>query len=227
MIPPVLISKLAEHFTVYTYDRRGRGESGDTKPYAVDREIEDIDAIIGAAGGNAYVFGVSSGAALSMQAAAKLGASKIAKLALYEPPYGQQQSDFDHQKKRINELVASGEPGDAASFFFSALGMPDEAIEGMKRSPNWDAIKSLDHTLAYDYEVLGNGQVPESTVKTIAVPTLVMDGDRSLPFMNATADHVASLLPKAERVTFKGQGHEVDAEVTVPALMKFFNSTEE
>jgi pimeloyl-ACP methyl ester carboxylesterase len=223
MIPPLLISKLAEHFTVYTYDRRGRGESRDTKPYAVDREIEDLDAIIGAAGCGAFVFGVSSGAALSMQAAAMLGASKVTKLALYEPPYGQQQSDFDHQKKRINELVTSGEPGDAASFFFSALGMADEAVEGMKRSPNWDAIKTLDHTLAYDYEVLGNGQVPESIVKTIAVPTLVMDGDKSLPFMNATADHVAALNSKMERTTFKGQSHEVNAEVVVPRLIEFFN----
>ena len=111
---------LTEHYSVYTYDRRGRGESGDTKPYAVDREIEDIEALIDHAGGKAYLFGVSSGAALSLRAAAKLGADKVSKLALYDPPYGQPQRDFAEQKARVSELVRTGQPGDAAAYFLHA-----------------------------------------------------------------------------------------------------------
>ena len=131
----LLVPRLMEHFTVYTYDRRGRGESGDTKPYAVDREIEDIGALIDHAGGSAYVFGVSSGAALSLQAAAKLGAAKVSKLALYDPPYGQPQRDFNEQKDRVKELVRTGQPGDAAAYFLSAIGTPPKVLEGMKSSP--------------------------------------------------------------------------------------------
>ena len=161
----LLVPKLMEHYSVYTYDRRGRGESGDTKPYAVDREIEDIEPLIDHAGGWAYLFGVSSGAALSLQAAAKLGAAKVSKLALYDPPYGQPQRDFTEQKERVNELVRTGQPGDAAAFFLSAIGTPPEVLEGMKRSPNWEAIKKIDFTLAYDYDVLGEVRSPRVSSK--------------------------------------------------------------
>lgn len=169
----LLVPKLAERFTVYTYDRRGRGESGDTKPYAVDREIDDLGALIDHAGGSAYLYGVSSGAALSLQAAAKLGAAKVSKLAIYDAPYGQPQAQFDEQKKRIGELVKTGQPGDAASYFLSAIGTPPKALDEMKKSPAWEPMKKMDFTLAYDYQVLGDGDVPEDVVKAITVPTIV------------------------------------------------------
>ena len=221
----LLVPRLMEHFTVYTYDRRGRGESGDTKPYAVDREIEDIGALIDHAGGSAYVFGVSSGAALSLQAAAKLGAAKVSKLALYDAPYGQRPSDFATQKDSVRKLVRTGQPGDAAAFFLSAIGTPPKVLEGMKSSPDWEAIKKIDFTLAYDYDVLGDGQVPEGVVKAITVPTLVMNGEKSMDFMHATAARIASLIPNARHTTIKGQAHGVTADATVPVLTEFFAGT--
>ena len=221
----LLVPKLMEHFTVYTYDRRGRGESGDTKPYAVDREIEDIEALIDHAGGKAYLFGVSSGAALSLQAAAKLGAAKVSKLALYDAPYGQPPSVFATQNDSVRKLVSTGQPGDAAAYFLSAIGTPPKVLDDMKRSPAWETMKKIDFTLAYDYDVLGDGQVPEGVVKAIAVPTLVMNGEKSMDFMHASAARMASLISGARQTTVKGQAHGVTAEATVPLLVEFFTGT--
>ena len=217
-----IIAKLAEHFTVYIYDRRGRGESTDVQPYAVEREIEDIEALVNDAGGSASLYGVSSGAALALQAAATLGPSKVTKLALYEPPYGQRPEDFAEQKQRVGEIVQTGQPGDAAAFFLSAIGTPPDALEGMKRSPEWDAIKKMDFTLVYDYAVLGNGAVPEDVAKSIRVPTLVMNGEKSMPFMPVTADRIAALIPGSQRKTLQGQAHQADANVMAPVLIEFF-----
>jgi pimeloyl-ACP methyl ester carboxylesterase len=217
-----LVGTLAEQFTVYTYDRRGRGESTDVQPYAVEREIEDLEALIRHAGGSAYLFGVSSGAALAMQTAARLGPDKVTKLALYEPPYGQESAAFAKQKQRVNELVKTGKPGDAAEFFLTAIGMPAKALDGMKRSPEWENVKKLDFTLVYDYEVLGSGAIPEDTARAIEVPTLVMNGGKSMGFMGPTADRLAALIPHSQRKTLEGQTHQVDADATVPVLTAFF-----
>jgi pimeloyl-ACP methyl ester carboxylesterase len=220
-----LAGKLMHRFTVYTYDRRGRGDSSDTKPYAVDREIEDLGALIEQAGNKAYLYGVSSGAALALQAAARLGPAKVSKLAVYDTPYGQDQGDFNEQKERINQLVQTGKPGDAASFFLSAVGTPPQVLEDMKRSPDWEGISKMDFTLAYDYAVLGNGTVPDS-VKLITVPTLVMNGEKSLPFMRPTADRIAELIPDARRKTLEGQTHQAAPEVVAPLLIEFFGDGE-
>jgi pimeloyl-ACP methyl ester carboxylesterase len=217
-----LTEKLSKHFTTYIYDRRGRGGSTDVQPYAVAREIEDIEALIYDAGGRAYLYGVSGGAALSLQAAAKLGPAKVPKLALYELPYGQEKQEFDAQKQRVNELVRTGAPGEAAAFFFSAIGTPPEALEAMKSSPEWEAIKKIDFTLVYDYEVLGDGAVPHDIITAIAVPTLVMDGEKGVPFIHATVDQIAKLIPGAQRRTLKGQTHQAEAEVLAPVLIEFF-----
>ena len=218
-----LLRMLGEHFTTYTYDRRGRGESADVQPYAVEREIEDIEALISHAGGQAYLYGVSSGAALALQAAATLGATKVPKLALYEPPYGQDAKEFEQQKQQVNEIIRTGKPGDAAAFFLSAIGTPPEALEGMKASPDWDAITKIDFTLAYDFEVMGSGMVPADIAGTIAVPTLVMDGERSMDFMHATADQLAKHIPSARRKTLTGQTHEARAEAVGPELIAFLS----
>jgi pimeloyl-ACP methyl ester carboxylesterase len=216
-----LAGKLSERFTVYTYDRRGRGESGDTKPYAVEREIEDLGAVIAQAGGKAYVYGVSSGAALALRSAGRLGPEKVSKLALYEPPYGQDERDFSEQKQRVDQLVQTGKPGDAAAYFFSAIGTPPQAVDDMKRSPDWRDISEIDFTLAYDYAVLGDGSVPES-VGQITIPTLVMTGEKSMGFMRPTAERIAKLMPKAQHTTVKGQTHQASPEVVAPLLFEFF-----
>jgi pimeloyl-ACP methyl ester carboxylesterase len=221
-----LADQLAGHFTVHSFDRRGRGDSTDAETYAVEREIEDLEALINDAGGSVYLYGVSSGAALALQTAAKLGSSKVPKLALYEPPYGsddaQQRQAFAEQKQRINELIKTGQPGDAAAYFMTAIGTPPEALEKLKASPEWEAMKKIDFTLAYDYEVLGNGTVPQAIARSIAVPTLVMDGEKTMEFMHATADQVAKLIRGAERKTLKGQTHQAAPEITAPVLIEFF-----
>ena len=215
-----LVAELAKQFTVYTYDRRGRGESTDVKPYAVDREIEDIKALVQYAGGTAMLYGVSSGAALSMRAAVKLGPGAVTRLALYEPPFGHEA--FAEQKQRIQELVKTGAPGDAAEYFLTGIGMPREALDDMKRSGKWEEIAKIDFTLAYDFEVLGDGKIPSVVARSIPVPTLVMNGDKSMAFMQPTADEIAKLVPVAERKTLEGQTHQADAKVVAPILIEFF-----
>ena len=221
-----LAARLAAQFTVYAFDRRGRGDSTDAKTYAVEREIEDIAALIRDAGGSAYLYGVSSGAALALQTAAKLGATKVPKLALYEPPYGadaaKERAQFSEQKKRIDEHIRTGRPGDAAAYFMTAIGTPPEALEKLKASPAWASMAKIDFTLAYDYVVLGDGVVPAAIARTIAVPTLVLDGEKTMAFMHATADRIATLIPGAERKTLKGQTHQAAPEVAAPVLTEFF-----
>ena len=217
-----LAGKLSEQFTVYMYDRRGRGRSGDTQPYAVEREIEDLVAVIQQAGNDVYVYAVSSGAALARQAAAELGPQRVSKLAVYEPPYGQNPKEFNEQKERVAQLVKTGEPGDAAEYFLAAIGMPPPALADMKRSPAWDGIKKVDFTLTYDYAVLGNGAVPD-TVKRIKIPTLVLDGQKTLPFIRPAADRIAELIPQSQRQTIPGQSHQAAPEVIAPLLVEFFS----
>lgn len=216
-----LAGKLGDHFTVYVYDRRGRGQSGDTQPYAVEREIEDLGAVIEQAGEKAYLYGVSSGAALALRTAAKLGPAKVPKLALYEPPYGQDGATFNEQKERVQQLAQTGQPGDAATFFLTSIGMPPPALEELKRSPAWEGMRKTDFTLTYDYEVLGNGSVPDSA-RLIAVPTLVMDGEKSLDFIHPSADRLATLIPKAQRKTLPGQTHQAAPDAVAPLLIEFF-----
>jgi pimeloyl-ACP methyl ester carboxylesterase len=221
-----LAAQLAGHFTVYCVDRRGRGESTDGKSFEVSREIDDLAAVIAHAGGSAFLYGVSSGAALSLQAAAKLGPARVPKLALYEPPYGAdsdtQRHEFAVQKQRIGELIRTGQPGDAATYFLGTIGLPADAVERMKSSPQWEAMKKMDFTLAYDYAVLGDGTVPQAIARSLTVPTLVLDGEKTMEFIHATADQLAGLIPGAERRTLKGQTHQAAPEVAAPVLIEFF-----
>lgn len=220
--PKLLVEMLAKHFTVYIYDRRGRGESTDQQPYSVQREIEDLESLIeSAAGGKTYLYGVSSGGALSLHAAKQLGPSKVLKLAVFEPPYGQGKQAFDKQKQGVNERIRTGKPGDAAAFFLSEIGTPKEALEKMKSSPAWKTFERIDFTLDYDYQVLGDGAIPED-VKTITIPTLVMDGEKSMEFMHATAQQLATLIPNAQHKTLKGQMHQAKADLVSPLLIDFF-----
>jgi pimeloyl-ACP methyl ester carboxylesterase len=144
---------LAPWFTVYGYDRRGRGESGDTLPYAVDREIDDIEALIDRAGSPAFLYGHSSGGALVMQAAIRLG-TKVSKIAMYETPYNNDpgaQESWSQYLGQLGEALAGGRRGDAAALFMRFVGTPDAQVDGMRRAPFWPAMESIAPTMAYDH----------------------------------------------------------------------------
>ncbi len=221
-----LADLLAENFTVFNYDRRGRGDSGDTPPYAVEREIEDIDAVAAAAGGSASLYGTSSGAALALEAAHQL-TNKITKLALWEPPYFVDDSyprPPSDTAKTYTELVSAGRRGDAVEFFMAkVVGLPAEFVAEARQSPWWPAQEALAHTLAYDATIMGDYSLPTDRIATIKIPTLVIDGGASFPFMHAAADAIAKILPNGQCRTLEGQSHDVAAEVLAPVLKEFFS----
>lgn len=222
-----LSALLAADFTVVTYDRRGRGESGDRQPFAVQREVEDIAAVINAVGGSAFVYGVSSGAALALEAALQLP-SMIQKLALYEPPYNADPAEFPAWRAYVTELeqaITEQRFSDAPALFMTFVGMPPEQLAGMRQSPIWPAFESIAPTLAYDAAVLGreNRAAPLDRVKDIAMPTLVMNGDSSYPFMHETAAALAQHIPHARHRVLAGQTHDLPAEVAAPILKEFFS----
>ena len=223
-----LAKLLAPRFTVYSYDRRGRGDSGDTQPYSVEREIEDVAAIIEAAGGSAYVYGKSSGACLALHAASSLG-DKVERLALYEAPYSEADGAAAEWKaftSVLGGMLAAGRRADAVTSFMKFVGAPDDAIAKMKSSPAWAGMVAMAPTIAYDNKVLGEDRsVPVGTAAKIEAATLVMDGGASaepMPFMRTTADKLAKVIPGARRRTIEGQAHDVDPEVLAPVLLEFF-----
>ena len=218
---------LTQHFTVIHYDRRGRGDSADTLPYAVEREIEDIEALIGAAGGSAFVFGISSGAALAMEAAIKLG-GKVKKLAMYEAPYNSDataRQAWVNYRKQLKELLAADRRGDAVALFMMLLGMSPDHVPEMRQHPMWPMWEAAALTLTYDAAVMGeDASVPSEKAASAAVPALVMDGGASYPFMHVTALALAKAMPHAQHRTLEGQTHEVAPQVLAPVLVEFFKS---
>jgi pimeloyl-ACP methyl ester carboxylesterase len=220
---------LAQHFSVFHYDRRGRGDSTDTQPYALEREIEDIEALINQAGGEAFVFGISSGAALAMEAAIELG-GKIKKLAMYEAPYNDDQAArqaWKEFRKQLKQVLAEGRRGDAVGLFLMLLGMPAEHLDGMRQHPMWPMWEAVAPTIAYDAAVLGeDASVPSERAAGVGVPALVMDGGASeWPFMHITAMALANAMPNAQHRTLEGQTHEVAADAIAPLLVEFFTSS--
>ena len=221
-----LADLLSKDLTVFNYDRRGRGDSGDTQPYAAEREIEDIKALIDEAGGSASLYGTSSGAVLALKAAAS--GLKVSKLALWEPNFLVDNSrpalptDYVAQ---LNELVAAGRRGDAFELFMTAgVGMPAELVTPMRTMPMWPAMEAVAHTLAYDGAIVAdtlNGKpVRAEQWTTVTMPTMVMDGG-SIPWLSAGAEALASVLPNAQRRTLEGQTHDVQVEVIAPAIVEF------
>ncbi len=218
-----LAALLAQHLTVFHYDRRGRGDSSDTAPYAVEREVEDIQALVRAAGGSAFVFGMSSGAMLALDAAARgLG---ITKLALYEPPLildpNARQGSAEYSRRLI-ALLTENRPGDAVALAMTTWGAPPEAVAGMRQTPVWPLFEAVAPTLAYDNAIMGDGSVPADVAKAVKIPALVLDGGNSPAFMRQAADALAQLLPNGERRTLEGQTHDVAPEVLAPVLEEFF-----
>jgi pimeloyl-ACP methyl ester carboxylesterase len=216
---------LTDRFTVFNYDRRGRGPSGDTPPYAVRREVEDLEAVIGAAGGSAFVYGTSSGAALVLEAAA--AGVAIAKLALWEPPYiiDPAMRPPSDTAETFERLVSEGRRGDAVEFFMAnVVGMPAEFVAQARSQPWWGATEALAHTLAYDARVMGDYSVPVDRAELVTAPTLVIVGGASFPFMQETAETLAKTFPNGEIRTLEGQSHDVAPQVIAPALTDFFIS---
>lgn len=219
-----LANLLSQNFTVFHYDRRGRGDSTDAQPYAVKREIEDLEAVIDHAGGSAFVYGKSSGAALAMEAAVKLD-DKIKKLAMYEPPYNDdkyaQQAVIDYNPK-LKELLAAGRNGDALELFLMLTGMSKERLVNMRQDPLWSMWEAVTPTLAYDAAIMGeDSSVPIELAARVYVPTLIMDGEKGQPFMHITAMTLADTMPHAQHRTLKGQTHDVDPKVLAPVLIEF------
>jgi pimeloyl-ACP methyl ester carboxylesterase len=221
--------ELAKHFTVFNYDRRGRGDSGDTAPYAVEREIEDIDALISEAGGTASVYGHSSGAGLVLHLAAH--GLPVTKVVLHDPPYA---PDSDEEARRMSReygenlktILSEGRRGDAVELFMTLVGMPREMIEGMRHSPRWAGLEKMAPTLAYDSEVMGDvgrdGTIPVDQVSRVTVPALVLTGGADYPWMTEVGRRLADAMPNGRHRVLEGQEHSVPPEVLVPVLTEFF-----
>ena len=224
-----LAKLLAPRVTVFSFDRRGRGDSDDTSPYSVEREIEDLEALIDEAGGAAFVHGQSSGAVLALEATARLP-TKVQRLSLYEPPFiidDSRPPPPDNFVGHINELIAADRRGDAVEFWMTeVVRAPAEAVAQMRSAPTWPALEALAHTLPYDIAVLGDNMAgdPLSTDQWTAAtaPTLVMDGGASPAWIRNSARALADVLPNAQHRTLEGQMHNAAPEVLAPEMERFF-----
>ncbi len=223
-----LAAELAAQFTVFTYDRRGRGDSGDTAPYAVEREIEDLNAVITEAGESAFIYGHSSGAVLALKAA-RLPAPSIKKLAVYEPPILVDNSRPplpENYLTRLTELVAAGRRSEAVAYFMTeGLLVPAEQLAQMQKAPFWPASEAMAHTLVYDNTIVADTMTGKPLSKdqwaTVTMPTLVMDGGASPEYMHNGAQALVAALPNAQHHRFPGQGHGAANQVLVPVLEDF------
>ncbi len=224
-----LAALLTSHFTLYTYDRRGRGESGDTAPYAIEREIEDIEAMINEAGGSAFVYGSSSGAALALEAAKTIPGIK--KLALYEAPFIVDDSRTplpEDNAAHFKSLIAADRRAEAVSLFMKQVEVPAFFVFLMRFMPPWKTLKAVAHTLPYDLTIVGPNQVgkplPEKRWDNVKMPTLVMDGGKSPKWMRNGVKALANNLSNAKYRTLEGQTHLLKPEAVAPVLQEFFAS---
>ena len=221
---PKLAPLLAKSFTVFSYDRRGRGESGDTQPYAKKRELEDIAALIKEAGGTAFLYGASSGGALAIEAAAS--GLDVGKVAAYEPPYVNASGTHrgtDHEA-RLKEMINAGQRGDAVKFFMREMvGIPAVFYFMMRLMRGmWRKLEAVAHTLPYDAAIMGDYGLPKATLAAVRVPTLVMHGGKTTSLLRDAAENASALLPKGELRVLAGQTHNVPAELLAPILIEFF-----
>ena len=217
-----LAAALAAHFTVLNYDRRGRGDSDDTLPFALEREVEDLDVLIAAAGGSATVLGLSSGAALAAEAA--LRGLPIDALVMWEPPFSVDADGKQRFKEYADDLhaaLADGRRGDALAHFMRFVGLPEDMIGGMRQSPYWELGERLAPTLAYDAAALGDSSIPRERYGRIDVRTLVLAGSESPEFLRTAAAQVAAAIPGAHHEVLVGQDHNVAGEALTPIVVKF------
>ena len=222
-VDAAIAEALAQEFTVLNYDRRGRGDSTDTPPYAVEREIDDLEVLLAAAGGTAALVGLSSGGVLAAHAAAS--GLPVSDLVMWEPPVrldaeGQRQTKDYHAS--LAALLADGRRGDALALFMGMVGMPAEMVAGMRQSsPYWAAGEALAPTLAYDATVMGDGSLPTDAFSRITVPAMVLAGGASPEWLRESARAVAAAIPGARYGVLDGQTHDVAADVLAAAVRDF------
>ncbi len=217
--PSAVADLLARSFTVLRYDRRGRGDSGDTPPYAPEREIEDLAAVLAAAGGFAAVFGMSAGGVLALDAAA--AGLPITRLAVFEPPVAQPfPADYLTTMRR---LVAEGRHGEAVDYcMVEAVGVAAEHLPALRQDPNWPILESLAPSLAHDATLIAGVHTGRSRWAAITQPVLAIDGAASAEWARRGMAELAELLPSGRHVSLPGQAHDVEAGALVPALSEFF-----
>ena len=223
--PASLAALLARDFTVYVYDRRGRGASGNTAPYAIEREIEDLDAVIALAGGTAMVFGHSSGGALSLEAAA--AGSAISRLAVYEPPYIVDDSRTRpvDLAARVKARLAEGDRSGAARLFFlEGMGYPEPGVRAMARRPAWADLEAMAHLVPHELAAASGMWMPADRIAKISIPALLLDGGASPAWCRNTVQGVAETITGARRVSLAGQTHGAADEVLLPVLVDFFTA---
>jgi len=220
---PKLAPLLAQHFTVYIYDRRGRNESGDTAPYAPEREVEDLEAVLKEAGGSAYVYGISSGAGLSLRAAAS--GLDITRLALYEPPFevpGEQNGAPKDMLQQLQTRVAENRRGDTVKYFMKIVGVPKFGIFMMSLFPIFKKLKAVAHTLPYDIQIMDGFKIPEERAKVVKVPTLVAAGTKTSKPIKRSAKYLSERISGSELKMLEGQTHDVSEKAIAPVLIEFF-----
>jgi alpha-beta hydrolase superfamily lysophospholipase len=216
-----LAEQLSSRFTVFSYDRRGRGDSTDTPPYAVDRELEDLQALIDVAGGSAFVYGFSSGAVLALHAAAR--GLPIDKLALLEPALDLDRDPAaapDPLAAEVSALIAAGRRGDAFAHFQTSIGVPEEMIEAMRHAPAWPVLEALAHTLVYDLTITSS--FTPDRLSSIAAPTLVLTSEATDDRLQRWGRAIAEALPDARQRSLPGEWHGVAPDVLAPVLEEFF-----
>jgi pimeloyl-ACP methyl ester carboxylesterase len=219
-----LAEQLAGSLHVILYDRRGRGASTDTRPFSVAREVEDLDALITAAGGSAALFGMSSGGALALTAAESLGPERVPRLAVYEPPFLPEPM-LSAAAEYTHALTAALDRDDrdaAATLFLRRVGVPDAALEGMRSAPGWDATLALAPTLAYDDAALEGSGAPVDRLRSLRIPLLALAGGQSPEFLRFGAVRLAEEAADGAYETVENQTHDVSAEALAPHLIRFF-----
>jgi pimeloyl-ACP methyl ester carboxylesterase len=217
-----LARALADSHTVFNYDRRGRGDSGDSAPYTVEREIDDLDLLVREAGGSAAVLGFSSGAALALAAAAH--GLAITRLALFDLPLraGGAPDPVDHAAA-LDELVRAGRRGDAVEYFQGQMvGIPAPVIAQMRTAPFWPALEAMAHTLVYEARILGDGLLPQDRVRAVTAPVLAIAAGKGPPFMRDTAEAVARLAPHGRALVLANATHDLVPELLAPPLLAFY-----
>ena len=228
-----LIPALAESFTVASYARRGRGGSGDTLPYSLEREIEDLAAVVDELGGHAHAFGASSGGALLLEAAA--AGLSLDRMAVWEVPYavgGEAVAGWQEYSVALREALARDDRDQALELFMRLAGSPPELVDQAKESEYWPNMRRLAPTLAYDAACLGDGPPPVDRLGKISQPTLVITGqggeeamqEMAVDFMGNSADAIVAAMPTAERRQLSAGGHMVDPAVLGPVLVDWFAS---
>lgn len=227
---PILkaVKVFSQHFTVYNYDRRGRGDSSDTAPYTVSKEVDDLEALIDACGGKAFLYGHSSGAVLALEAALRLE-EKIDQVIVYDPPYVHTKSykaNYQALAEEVMVQLSQKNNKQAMKTFLSGIGMPKFFVWFLPLFPGWRTMHTLAPTLAYDIE-LTKDFPPLDRFKEIKLPTLVLVGSKSPESIRVVGEEIAKAIPNAAFEKVAGQDHMINAKVLLPKFIRFFGTSKE